>query len=132
MSRDSRRGIAFLSAVAVSLTAAVALGSGSAPRALKLKVQDAVAAPGGRTALVVRTYEPGALSEGQLSFVFRPRGEAPASGPIAAVDGVELFGEGSREIEVVLSESRRGQRLVIRFGTSGSGLNQRSGPLAVV
>ena len=101
--------------------------------AMTLRINDATTRPGARVAVVLRTYAPRGISQGQVCFrssAARPQGEAPA-GPFRSLDEVVVFSQ-TGDAEVVQTFDGVTQTALIEFQSASATINWADGPLAVL
>ena len=104
----------------------------SAVDKLTLRVNDAVAVPGGTAAIVLRTYASRPIEQGQLCLEAKPSTPAP-SGPAKTVRSAEVFSDGqdtSLTLSADLTEAV--QTFVVQFISPTATVNSSDGPLAVL
>ncbi len=138
MSPDRARGVAsrLLAALAALLAGAV-LSSAPAPArdTLRLRVNDAIAEPGGLAAVVIRTYASRPIGQGQICFTARRAsgGGTAEPGPFASLEGYEVFASRDDALSIASIEtSADGQTIVVEFSSDSATINKKDGPLAVV
>lgn len=118
-----RRGIVI--AAAWAFLAAPAL----AQEPLTLRINDAEGAPGGVAAVVLRTYAPRGVGQGQICFTANEaRG---GSAPFVALEEVVVFSEAG-DAEVVHAFDDQAQMALIEFASASASINWADGPLAVL
>jgi len=131
--RTHRQKITFgLLAVATFL---VAISPAEAKNELTLRVNDAIAAPGGLAAIVVRTYSSRGLSSGQLCMeagsVNVPTG-ATGAGPFSALERVKVFAKKKDALFDTSFESGNNDQVVLlQFDSKSATVNRKDGPLVV-
>lgn len=102
---------------------------------LTLRINDAIAEPGGLAAIVVRTYSSRGLSSGQLEMesgsVRVPSGTT-AVGPFAALERVRVFAK-RRNVDFDTSARLAAdqQTVLLQFLSDNAAVNRSDGPLAV-
>ncbi len=138
MSPDRARGVASrLLAVLAALLAGAVLSSAPAPArdTLRLRVNDAIAEPGGLAAVVIRTYASRPIGQGQICFTARRAsgGGTAEPGPFASLKGYEVFASRDDALSIASIEtSADGQTIVVEFSSDSATINKKDGPLAVV
>lgn len=102
--------------------------------ALTLRVNDAIAQPGGLAAVVVRTYASRPAGQGQLCVIAKSgRAGADAEGPFAElVDSVVFSAKGDAVHLGAMESTAAGQMILIEFSSASGTINRRDGPLAVL
>ncbi len=111
--------------VAILATASLAGVSLAGDDAVTLHVNDAVVRPGGTLGIVLRTYEPRAVGQGQVCL--RLLG-APGIGPLLALDAALVFSV--NELPVVSSSfDILNQSSFLWFHSSSAGVNTTDGPM---
>ncbi len=100
---------------------------------LTLRVNDLEGPPGGRVAVVVRTYSSRALGQGQICFrAARLAKSSAALGPFARLEGYRVFGKGSVASSASLRDEAGGQTILLHFSSESGRVNRNDGPLAVL
>lgn len=120
------------SALLATLSFAPALAADAGP--LTLRVNDATVPPGGILAVVVRTYSPRGVGQGQICLggplapVHEPGAERAAAGPLTELIEVRMW---SDEGDVVLDASfdPARQELLVDFASASAGVNRSDGPM---
>jgi hypothetical protein len=103
---------------------------------LTLRINDAAGVPGGRIAVVLRTYAPRGVGQGQVCLraarSLAPTGAAAAAGsPLAALEEIVVFSEnGDATSQATFDEI--GQMALLQFASSSGSINTSDGPLAVL
>lgn len=107
----------------------------SAKDELTLRVNDAIAEPGGVAAIVVRTYSSRGLSSGQLEMEAgstRVPAGGTAVGPFSALERVQVF---AKKRDVSFDAAPRvaddRQTVLLQFVSDSAAVNRTDGPLAV-
>jgi hypothetical protein len=116
-------------------------GSGGGNKSLVLRINPAIAAPGGVVAMVVRTYAPRPIRQGQISIrvVRRPK---PAKGltveelaapvrPLTLLSAVVYSPQNDALTQAVLNALPDSQRVGVTFQSPSGSVNSVDGPLAV-
>lgn len=95
---------------------------------LTLRISDTVTVPGGLAAVVLRTYAPRSIRQGQVCF-HRPAGGA-AGGAIVALEDVVVF---SRDDDATVEAhfDPAAQAVDVTFDSPAAGINWADGPFAV-
>lgn len=126
-------GRALVLAGALLVTAAAA--PAAARDSLTLRVHDAIALPGGRAAVVLRTYAPRPVGVGQICFRAASTavgGGQTAAGPFAALESWTVFPEGRDVVSHASARQRPdGLEIVVDFESLSGAVNRSDGPLAV-
>lgn len=119
-------------------------GSGGGGKALTLRINQAIGAPGGTVAIVLRTYAPRPIRQGQV--VVRVRRRPPASKqlaltaeavtqpvrPFASLVSATVYSvRGDSVSQSNLVGQVDGQTATVRFTSASSTVNAADGPLAV-
>jgi hypothetical protein len=116
----------------VALIAAVlAIAPGSPAAAgepLTLRINDAMAVPGARMALVLRTYAPRGVGQGQICLNVRSRG--PGNSPLVALEGAAVFSQ-EDDAEVDMAFDGPAQMAMVAFSSASGTINWADGALAV-
>lgn len=130
--------------------AAAALQPVSAPAqevrsgVLKVRVNDAIAKPGGAVTLVLGTYAPHPISQGQVCLRVRwktPPRPAQAAGmsqstrlrPLTDFQGSEAFSPADDAVsETTLQQVGTEQVVMIQFSSESGTINSQEGPLAAM
>ena len=99
---------------------------------LTLRLNDTAAAAGERVAVVLRTYAPRSISQGQICFrsVHRTDGAAAANSPFTALEEVRVFSE-MGDVEVIETFDSGSQTALIAFESLSATINWADGPMAV-
>lgn len=133
--QSNRNGAGFLLAFTMLLAATfVPASSVAAAEPLTLRVQDAVAEPGGVVAVVLRTYASRPIGQGQLCLMATPV-SAPTStetsAPLASYIGSVVFSDdGDAQVGLVAEVSADPQMIVVHFSSASGTVNMSDGPLA--
>ena len=101
--------------------------------AMTLRINDTMAEPGSRVAVVLRTYAPRGISQGQICFKSNAAfsaGEAPSS-PFLSLEEVVVFSE-TGDAEVVQTFNGTTQETLIEFESLSATINWSDGALAVL
>jgi hypothetical protein len=113
-------------------------GGGDAGKALTLRVNPAIAVPGGVFAVVLRTYAPRPIRQGQVLIkVGRPVTKsstwAPVQQPIATLLSAVVFSvRGDSATQMSQTVTALSQDAMIRFQSPSSGINAADGPMIVL
>lgn len=101
---------------------------------LTLRINDAIAEPGGLAAVVVRTYASRPAGQGQICVIAKSgRAGAAAEGPFAElVDSVVFSAKGDAVHLAAMESGDDGQVILIEFSSPSGTINRRDGPLAVL
>lgn len=127
-------------ALAAALSA-VAVPAAAEIEPLTLRVNDAIAVPGGVAAMVVRTYASRPVGQGQLCFLPGCRTRARAGircafgyePPISYLEGHLVFSvEGDAQSQVLPDKEQFGQAVVLNFLSPSATVNAADGPLTVL
>ena len=137
MTRHSQRRhvSCYLIVSLVFLAAFTAVSPVAAVEALTLRVQDAIATPGGVVAIVLRTYASRPIGQGQLCLVATPI-QSPTSppdnpNPLASYLGSVVFSDhGDAHVGLVAEVSTDPQMIVVQFSSQSGTVNMSDGPLA--
>jgi hypothetical protein len=133
-----RRIAAVLLAFSILLAAAFTpTHSVAAVEPLTLRVQDAIAEPGGVVAVVLRTYASRPIGQGQLclmaSPVQSPTSTTEVSTPLASYIGAVVFSDiGDAQIGLVTEVSADPQMILVQFASESGTVNLSDGPLAAL
>lgn len=133
----------YLAAVLVAVTAAAAKDS------LTLRVNDTKAAPGGIAAVVVRTYAPRGMEQGEicvtsgggtkattigalpdLKVLGRKVTAKAVSGPFVALEAVDVYSVAGDATSTAAYDAAS-QMALLRFASASGTVNEGDGPLAV-
>jgi hypothetical protein len=107
--------------------------SAGAAEALTLRVNDAQARPGGVVALVLRTYAPRPIRQGQFCLVSGFRLARAAGSPFESLEDAVVFSQAGDAVTVGTIESGAGgQAVMVEFSSAAAGINRDDGPLAVL
>jgi len=123
--------------VALVILALPAAAPVAAAEPLPLHVENAIGAPGGRVAVVLRAYASRPIGQGQVCFVAQPPPETqeppPSSPPqlLSYTDSVVFSQAGDALIEFEQVESDP-PTFILRFVSPSATVNEYDGPLAVV
>lgn len=107
----------------------------TAAEPLTLRVQDAIATPGGIVAVVLRTYASRPIGQGQLCLVATPI-ESPTPPPtdprpLGSYLGSVVFSDfGDAQVGLVAEVSTDPQMIVVQFSSQSGTVNMSDGPLA--
>jgi hypothetical protein len=127
-SRPPTRPRRWRAAAAVALLA-VALPA--AAGALTLRVNDSRGEPGGLVAVVLRTYAPRPIGQGQICFrAHPPLAHAAGTGPLATLEGWAVFSAGGDATGQATFDPLT-QDLLLEFSSPSASVNASDGPLAV-
>ena len=100
---------------------------------LTLRVNDANARPGGVAALVLRTYAPRPIRQGQFCFISGFRLNRAGASPFESLEEVVVFSETGDAITLGTFENgAAGQTVMVEFTSATAGINRSDGPLAVI
>lgn len=123
-------------ALSVALLAASLTAAASARDALTLRVHDAIALPGGRAAVVLRTYAPRPVGVGQICFRAASTatgGGQTAAGPFTALESFTVFPEGKDVLSnAAVHQGPGGMEILVDFESLSGAVNRLDGPLAVL
>lgn len=113
---------------------ALTASSAAARDQLTLRVNDAIAEPGGLAAVVVRTYASRPAGQGQICIIAKSgRATTGQQGPFASlVDSVVFSAKGDAVHAAVMESSGSEQIILIEFSSASGSVNRRDGPLAVL
>ena len=128
MDKPRQRTIVCLLALTLTL-----LGPGSATAGdldLTLRINDAMATPGERVAVVLRTYAPRGVGQGQICRAAQAN-RGPGAGPRLDLEEVVVFSE-QDDATVVETFDGTAQTAVIEFASPSATINWADGPLAVL
>ena len=126
--RQRRIGVAILALTVAAL--AVAPNELLAGDAMTLRISDTMAEPGDRVAVVLRTYAPRGISQGQICFAAR-NSRGPGGTPFVALEEAVVFSE-LGDAEVVQVFDGPAQMALIEFTSLSATVNWADGPLAVL
>ena len=122
-------------AVLGGLLAALLSTPAQARDTLRLRVHDAIAVPGGRAAVVLRTYAPRPVGVGQICFRASSSaigGGQTAAGPFASLESWTVFPDGEDVASDVSVQHRPdGMEILVDFESLSGAVNRHDGPLAV-
>lgn len=113
------------------LTASSPLFAGG--EAMTLRINDAIGVPGERVAVVLRTYAPRGISQGQICFssnAARPAGEVE-DGPFLTLEEAVVFSEAG-DAQVVETFNSTTQTTMIELESASATINWDDGPMAVL
>lgn len=131
----SLRSSLLLPALLAGLLAATVATPATAGDSLRLRVHDAIALPGGRAAVVLRTYAPRPVGVGQICFRAASTatgGGQTAAGPFAALESWTVFPAGEDVVSDVSVQQRPdGMEILVNFESLSAAVNRSDGPLAV-
>jgi hypothetical protein len=147
--RRLRLAIATLAALLLGAAPSLARGGGDddGAKGLKLRLNDAIAAPGGTVALVVRTYAARPIRQGRITVkVRRPAGAKAATaalgittdevvepgGPLTFLRAVVFSRRGDAVTTVSPTPSPDGHTVRLDFSSRTATINAVDGPLAVL
>ena len=147
--RRLRLAIATLAALLVAAAPSLARGGGDddGAKGLKLRLNDAIAAPGGTVALVVRTYAARPIRQGRITVkVRRPAGAKAATaalgittdevvepgGPLTFLRAVVFSRRGDAVTIVRPTAAPDGHTVRLDFSSRTATINAVDGPLAVL
>ena len=130
----------------VAATLAISLGPAADPAdgrdSIRLRVNNAVAEPGGLVAFVIRTDAPQPISQGQISVrakrTVRNRRQAAqsvsrgASPPLTLESYKVLSQSGDAKVGVQVRTQGGSQIVVLQFSSKSGSINRVDGPLAVL
>lgn len=121
-------------AALVLLTGTLAAPAAGAKDALTLRVNDAMGEPGGLVAVVIRTYAPRPVGQGQICFRAKSGSTTQSPvGPFAALEDVRIFSRKGDEVAIASIEaSGDGQLIFVEFSSESASINRKDGPLAVL
>lgn len=116
-------------------TTFIPAGPVAAAETLTLRVQDAIAHPGGIVAVVLRTYASRPIGQGQLCLMASPVQSPPSTTenptPLASYIGSVVFSDsGDAQVGLVAEVSADPQMIVIQFASESGTVNMSDGPLA--
>lgn len=125
----------------LAIAAGILLAAGSsspvwAGDTLTLRINDASGVPGGRIAVVLRTYAPRGVGQGQVCLRAARQlapgpGAAAAGSPLAALEEIVVFSEnGDATSQATFDEID--QMALLQFASSSGSINTSDGPLAVL
>ena len=107
--------------------------STAAQEPLTLRINDAQARPGGVAALVLRTYAPRPIRQGQICLTSRFRLQKAGGSPVESLEDFVVFSEAGDAISVGTFENGAGgQTVMVEFSSEAAGINRSDGPLAVI
>lgn len=119
-------------------------GGGGGEETLTLRVNDAIGKPGGTIAVVLRTYAPRPIRQGQVRLKVTPKPRPRAAGVIALpavsepvrplltlVSAVVYSQRGDSTTTANLTGSPSDQTLNVQFQSPSASVNAADGPLAV-
>lgn len=120
--------LAFLALFAVLAPSAA---EAQAPEELTLRINDAAGRPEAQVAVVLRTYAPRPIKQGQICFFAGRRLVRGGSAPFASLDDVVVFSEAGDAVTVGVLEGAGGEQTVmLEFSSDSSSVNESDGPLA--
>lgn len=138
------RSLTFAVLMAASAAALFPAGSALADNGMTLRVNDTRAEPGGLVAVVLRTYAPRGMAQGEICLTASSPTKSAAMGsaplkalrtkaaqmPFASLLAVDVAGPlGDVKIQAAFDESR--QMALVRFSSPSATVNESDGPLAV-
>lgn len=140
LNANSRVGrILALAAVTATLVALSVVPASTAKDTLTLRVNDAIAPPGGLAAVVIRTYSSRGLGQGQVCIQAKSPRSTPtgaggaAAGPFASLERYKVFSKRKDGLSVAsLEVDASGQTIVLQFSSDSASINRTDGPLAVL
>jgi hypothetical protein len=99
---------------------------------LALRVNDAVGEPGGVVSLIVRTYAPRPIGQGQLCFRARSLAAPPSppATPFTSLDGVTVFSVANDVVSQGTLEDA--QTVILQFTSPSATVNTTDGPIAAL
>jgi len=122
-----------LGALLLSAVPTLSLASGgSNSDTLRLRVHDVIGTSGGRTIVIVRTYAPRDIEQGQICLLVPP---SPTTGlpTLDAVRGARIFGAAGDAIGVTSVESfPDGQRVTATFSSASATINNVEGTMVAI
>jgi len=136
--RPRRHRISVILAFALLLVAAFAPSDPvAAGEQLTLRVQDAIATPGGVVAVVLRTYASRPIGQGQLCLIANPvqtqTATTETSTPLASFLGAVVFSDiGDARVDLVAEVSVDPQMIMVHFASESGTVNLSDGPLAAL
>jgi hypothetical protein len=99
---------------------------------LTLRVNDAIAVPGGTAAIVLRTYASKPIEQGQLCLEAKPT-TPDSSGPAKIARSAEVFSDNQdTAITFTADLTQAVQTFVVQFSSPTATINSSDGPLAVL
>jgi len=99
---------------------------------LRLRVNDATGVPGGLVAIVVRTYAPRGIRQGQMCFrALWNETEGYGDTPFVGLESAIVFSQRSDAESDGVFEEVHTQSFVVRFDSPSASVNAVKGPLAV-
>lgn len=119
-------------------------GGGGGDDALKLRVNDAVAKPGGVVAIVLRTYAARPIRQGQISVRVRKGAAAnalsgptiesltEAAQPLRFLNAVVYSTRGDSATQATPTGAASSQAVKVQFSSASGTVNASDGPLAVL
>lgn len=100
---------------------------------LTLRVNDAIAAPGGIAAVVVRTYASRPAGQGQICIISKSAGGGAGGGPFAELVDYRVFSKKRDAVSAAAMETAAGEQVIlIEFSSESGTINRKDGPLAVL
>lgn len=118
-----------LPAAVVCASLAILSAAPAAAESLTLRVNDAMGEPGGRAAVVVRTYAPRGVEEGQICLRATSRLKADTT-PFAMLEEAIVYsGAGDAVYFSAFDEALQAAR--VDFSSASASINESDGPLAV-
>ncbi len=115
------------------LLAFAATSLAEAKDTLTLRVNDAIAEPGGIAAVVVRTYASRPAGQGQICIISKSGGGGAQSGPFASLIGYQVFSKKKDAVSAAAMETAGGEQVIlIEFSSESRTINRKDGPLAVL
>ncbi len=131
--------VAIIAFIALSLPG-VAQAGGAGPEALTLRVHDLTVVPGGRAALVLRTYASRPIRQGQICFVFRNlrspvgiKAGVMGEGPFVTLESAIVFSDSGDAVEQAeLFPNGETQVTMLSFNSKSATVNASDGPMLVL
>ena len=136
--KRSNGALAALLGLTFGITAPRIVAAPPTEEHLTLHVENAVAAPGGRLAVVIRAYASRPIGQGQVSFTADPPEESaqpvppppPPSQPLTPTGTLVFSGAGDATVELEQIGDDP-PTFVVRFASPSATVNVYNGPLAV-
>ncbi len=105
----------------------------SAKDTLTLRVNDAIAEPGGVAAVVIRTYASRPAGQGQICIISKSAGGGGVDGPFVSLIDSRVFSGKNDAVSAAVMESASGEQMIlIEFSSESATINRKDGPLAVL
>lgn len=136
MPRSQVRHRAFVYSWAALFVGLLCASSARGQEPMTLRINDVEARPGGVAAVVVRTYAPRGIEQGQLCFDSEEVAEALGGGfggggsPFVALEDVVVFSSAD-DVDASASFDPLTQNTVVAFSSLSGTINDTDGPLAV-